>query len=461
MRQRAIIHHLMVVFALGRLALAFAHAESSPLQQVLDRAEPGDTIRVAGGVYHGRVVMTKRLALVGSGDAIIRGDGHGSVITVHADSCLVEGLIIENSGTNLMNDDSGIFVNARHVIVRNNELRDILFGIYMFKADSNLVAGNRIRGRGFLDPGQRGSGIHIWNSYYNHFRGNTITEARDGFYVQYARHTLIEDNTVYNLRYGLHYMYADSNIFLRNTFFQNVAGAAIMYSRNIVFRHNVFTLNRGFTSYGILFQDCHDMVADSNVVSDNMVGMFFEATTDNVFRNNIIALNDAALQMFQNSVNNTFTGNNFVGNLTPLLLEGKRTQTQWSNNGRGNYWSDYSGYDMDADGIGDTPMKIQNIFQYLEGQRPNLRLYLYSPASQALATAASAFPIIDVNSEADDFPLMRAVDLGSLPAVQAMARIHTPPFDHGRWSAIWFLMPVIGMCIAGVMYHHRVRKGNL
>lgn len=447
------------VVALFRLTFMCAHAESGLLQGMLDRAEPGDTIRLTGGTYHDRVEITKRVALLGSGDVIIRGDGHGSVITIHADSCLVEGLIVENSGTNLMNDDSGIFVNARHVVLRNNELRDILFGIYMFKADSNLVVGNRIHGRSALDPGQRGSGIHIWNSYYNLFRGNTITEARDGFYVQYARHTRIEENVVYNLRYGLHYMYADSNVFLHNTFFQNVAGAAIMYSRNIVFRHNVFTRNRGFTSYGILFQDCHDMVADSNVISDNMVGMFFEATTNNTFRNNVVALNDAALQMFQNSVGNTFTGNNFVDNLTPLLLEGKRTQARWSQDGIGNYWSGYNGYDMDADGIGDIPMKIQNVFQYLEGSHPNLRLYLYSPASQALATAASAFPIIDVNTEKDDFPLIRAIDLGSLPAVRAIARLH-PPSNRARWDTIVFLVPVIGISIVGIVYHRRMRKVN-
>lgn len=458
MKRPPIVQYLVIVFALFQLSFVRAHAESSSLQQILNRAEPGDTIRLAGGVYHGRIEITKRLSLLGGGDAIIRGDGHGSVITINADSCLVEGLVIENSGTNLMNDDSGIFVNARHVVVRNNELRDILFGIYMFKADSNLVDSNRIRGRSYLDPGQRGSGIHIWYSYYNHFRGNTIAEARDGFYVQYARHTVIEDNTVFNLRYGLHYMYADSNVFLRNTFFQNVAGAAIMYSRNIVFRHNVFTHNRGFSSYGILFQDCHDMVADSNVVSDNMVGMFFEATTDNLFRHNIIALNDAAIQMFQNSVNNTFTENNFIDNLTPLLLEGKTTRAQWSRGKRGNYWSEYNGYDMDGDGTGDIPMRIQNVFQYLEGQRPNLRLYLYSPASQALATSASAFPIIEVNSETDSFPLMRAVDLGSIPAVRAMAGVHITPPDSGKGNAIWYLMPVVGICIAGMMYHHRSRK---
>jgi len=139
--------------------------------------------------------------------------------------------------------------------------------------------------------------------------------------------------------------------------------------------------------------------------------MFFEASTNNVFRHNLIASNDVGLQMYQNSVANTFTENNFVDNLNPLALVGKRTETHWSQNGRGNYWSAYEGYDLDHDGVGDVPMKIQNVFDYLEGRSPNLRLYLYSPAAQALAAATKAFPIIAINQEADEHPLMRPVAL--------------------------------------------------
>jgi nitrous oxidase accessory protein len=298
--------------------------------------------------------------------------------------------------------------------VAENKLRDILFGIYLLGANNNAIIANRIVGRNELELGERGSGIHIWNSQHNRFIGNVITEARDGFYIQNANYTYIERNEVFNLRYGVHYMYADSNVFLRNKFYDNVAGAAIMYSRGITMRHNSFVRNRGFASFGILFQDCHDTIADSNVIADNVVGMFFEASTNNVFRHNIIAQNDVALQMFQNSERNTFTENNFIDNLNPLSLVGKRTLTHWSRNGKGNYWSAYDGYDLDHDGIGDVPMKIQNVFDYLEGQYPNLRLYLYSPASQALAAAAKAFPIIEINQEVDEHPLMRPVELAKL-----------------------------------------------
>jgi nitrous oxidase accessory protein len=115
--------------------------------------------------------------------------------------------------------------------------------------------------------------------------------------------------------------------------------------------------------------------------------------------------------MFQNSINNTFTENNFIDNLNLLTIVGKRTESHWSSGGKGNYWSSYDGYDMEADGIGDVPMKIQNVFNFLEGKNPNVRLYLYSPASQALAVSASAFPIIDLSVEIDNHPLISPADM--------------------------------------------------
>lgn len=408
---------LHILMTLSVMAWAQESAIVSPIQELIDRALPGDTIVVVEGTYVGDITIDKPLALIGIGRPVLRGSGRGSCIAISVSGCVVRGFVIERSGSDLMREDAGVLVRSDKNRIEENDLRDVLFGIYLLEADSNIVLRNSIVGRGHLEYGQRGSGIHIWNSYDNRFSGNVIRDSRDGFYIQYANRTSIDSNTVTDTRYGLHYMYADSNSFSYNRFSHNVAGAAIMYSKGIRFRHNVFSHNRGFASYGILFQDCHDVVADSNVIADNVTGMFFESSANNIFRHNIIAQNDLALQMFQNSAGNIFCGNNFMDNLSPLTIVGKQTGTRWSLDGTGNYWSSYGGYDLDADGTGDVPMKIQNAFNYLEGRTPNLRLYLYSPASQALAVAASAFPVIDINREVDDVPLIAPVDLRFMPAV--------------------------------------------
>jgi nitrous oxidase accessory protein len=381
------------------------------LQYRIDRAQSGDTVFVDGGTFTENITILTPLHLIGRQNPVLRGTGKGSIITILAPFCTIAGFTIQRSGNMLVNEDAGILVKSSQNSIHNNTISDVLFGIYLMQSDSNHISDNTITGRPKIDQGERGSGIHLWNSNYNVLERNTISDARDGFYIQNANHTLIQDNEVFNLRYGLHYMYADSNTFLRNTFRDNVAGAAIMFTRGIVMKHNIFLRNRGFASYGMLLQDCHYSIADSNIISDNVIGIFFESSTNNLFRHNIVARNDLGLEMFQNSIKNTFTENNFIDNLNPLTIIGKKTESRWSLNGKGNYWSSYTGYDLNNDNIGDVPMKIENVFSYLEGKNANVRLYLYSPASQALAVSARAFPILDVSGERDEHPLMQPVPL--------------------------------------------------
>lgn len=430
---------------------------TASLQSSIEMAAPGDTLMINAGTYDGNIVVRKPLVLIGRDTPVVRGEGKGSVVTIEADSCVLRGFAVQHSGPMLVNEDAGILVKSSYNLIEGNILRDVLFGIYLLSAHHNQILNNDVAGRRHLEVGQRGAGIHVWNSLHNRFIGNVVTDARDGFYIQNASHSRIVNNTCYNVRYGLHYMYADSNVFLHNTFHDNVAGAAIMYSRGIVMRHNVFSHNRGFSSFGILFQDCHDLVADSNVITDNVVGLFFEASTNNVFRHNVIAQNDLALQMFQNAINNTFTENAFVDNLSPLAIVGKRTESRWSVDGRGNYWSAYEGYDLDGDGIGDVPMRIQNVFHFLEGQNANVRLYLYSPASQALAAAAKAFPIIMINEEADEHPLMEPFDVRALPAVRKARDVRSSP-AHTESGKVWVAFPLIGLMALGLLYHRLGRR---
>ena len=403
------------------------------IQQAIDDAEPGDTIRVERGSYAGNVVLNKSLTLEGLGRPIIRGEGQGSVVTVTADGCTVRGFVIEHSGGMLEEENSGVLLKSNGNKIEQNELRDILFGVYLFASNDNVISDNFVRGRDSIEIGERGAGIHIWNSLRNTLTGNTILAARDGMYLQNASNSVIRGNRISDLRYGLHYMYSNDNIFEENIFENNVAGAAIMYSRRIQFRRNRFLHNRGFSSFGILFQDDEDILAEDNLIVDNAVGIFMESLRGSVFRRNLVAANDTAIEAFSSASENTFQLNNFIENLSPLWVIGKETSTHWNGPGSGNYWSEYDGYDLDADGIGDVPFKIQNVFEHLEGNYPRLRLYLLSPAAQALELAEKVFPIIEGSREFDHYPLMKPV---ALP-------IRMPDADHRKaYGGLSFLLPL-------------------
>jgi nitrous oxidase accessory protein len=380
------------------------------IREALRAAAPGDTIQVEGGVHVGNLLLDKTIKLEGAGRPVIRGDGVGSVITVTANSCTIRGFVIERSGGMLVDEDSGILLKSGGNRIEDNELRDVLYGIYLYRSDGNTVGSNVIRGRPLAGLGERGSGIHIWDSSHNTIEGNTISQVRDGMYLQNAHWSGIRRNRAFDLRYGLHYMFSNDNWFEDNVLHDNVAGAAIMYSRRIRFRGNVFLRNRGFSSFGVLFQDTYDCLAAHNLIADNAVGIFMEALRSSVFHHNLVAANDIAIQAFSNATGNVFHHNNFIHNLSPIHVVGRATGIRWSESGAGNYWSDYEGYDLDGDGAGDAPHRIQNLFERLEGNYPRLRLYFFSPASQALAFAERAFPVIEASREIDFAPLMKPVE---------------------------------------------------
>ena len=381
------------------------------IQEAVAAASTGDRVEVWGGVYEGNLVLDKRLTLEGVGRPVLRGTGQGSVVVVTANGCVVRGFRIEHSGGDLTREDSGILLKSGNNQVENNELGDVLYGIYLFGSRGNTLRRNVIRGREELESGERGAGLHLWNSHDNTIEDNVISVMRDGMYIQSCTGNEIRRNRVSDLRYGLHYMSSDRNVFEDNFFTNNVAGAAIMYSNRIEFRRNAFIHNRGFSSFGILFQDCSDLLAEENFIIDNATGIFIEALRQSTLRRNVIAENDVAIQMFSSADANVLTENNFVSNLSSLQLVGRGSTTKWALDGRGNFWSNYDGYDLDGDGTGDVAHKVQNVFEYMEGNYPRLRIYLSSPAAQALAMAEKTFPVLRGTTEVDPSPLTRAVKL--------------------------------------------------
>lgn len=407
----------LAVFAASTVAAATwtvgAGGEFTDLQEAINRAAAGDTIEVRTGTYSGNLVLDKSLTLAGTGKPVLRGSGSGSVITVLAPDCTIRDFRVEHSGGMLVYEDSGILLKSDGNRVVQNELSDVLFGIYLYHSNGNTLARNQIHGRKELGSGERGAGIHIWYSSHNTIDGNIITDMRDGMYFQNADQTVVRGNHVSDLRYGLHYMYSNDNTFEDNTFENNVAGAAIMYSHHIQFRRNAFVHNRGFSSFGILFQDSQDCLAEQNVITDNAVGVFMEALRNSRFERNLISANDTSIEAFASAEQNRFTRNNFISNLSPIRVIGRTSNAVWDEAGVGNYWSEYRGYDLDENGIGDVPFRIENMFEHLEGRLPRLRIYFDSPASQALTSAAEAFPILGAPAEYDRHPLMKPVDIGT------------------------------------------------
>ena len=345
---------------------------------VLRMISAGDTVFLQKGDYFENLVIEIPVVILGDSYPHIHGGFRGHTILIRAPRTVINGLQISESGTRLIEDFAGIYVKG---------------GNYA------QIINNRIEGRLDLIPEDRGNGIHLWNSNGNLLSENNISFARDGIYFSFAANTDVKNNHVHHVRYGLHYMYSDDNSFTDNIFEHNMAGAALMYSKRILFTRNIFAACRGFRAYGLLYQSVDYTESVDNLIIDNSRGVFFDNSNFNRFESNDVVDNDLALHLMGNGEENIIINNNFINNHSSLVVNNKNTKTQWNNEKQGNYWSGYQGYDLDGDGIGDVSHKLQNVFQILETDIPEIRLYLHSPAANILEMAELSLPILSLVTE--------------------------------------------------------------
>lgn len=442
------------------------------ISKAIEMSLPGDQIRVQPGVYEGQLIIDKPVELIGVDHPVIDGQGLGDTITIKADGVKLRGFEVRGSGRKIQNSDAGIKIFSSHNEVKENCLKDNLFGIYLNKASQNVLEGNEITGRqaqnklkeqkdmdvsenAGLHPtfeGESGDGIHLFSASGNRVSNNTIEKTRDGIYFNYAENNQLTGNRISYVRYGIHYMYSNDNIFEENRLTDNTAGAALMYSKNITFKNNVFAHNRGQRSYGLLFSTCDDSLAEGNVIIDNTRGAFFDVSLHNVFKNNLVASNDVGIDLISSSSDNLFVNNNLADNLQQVaMVAGSVGQDNlFAKNGQGNYWNDYSGFDLDRDGIGDIPYLSGDPFTFLMKKAPAVRLFLNSPAASALEFSEKMFPIIDIPMVKDEYPVVEPIPMPNPDLVNEFTAKRTSNKALGLYS-------VAMLFIAGLIFNRALR----
>jgi nitrous oxidase accessory protein len=105
------------------------------------------------------------------------------------------------------------------------------------------------------------------------------------------------------------------------------------------------------------------------------------------------------------SEGNTMSGNAFVRNRNQVKYVGTRN-LDWSSGGRGNYWSDNPGFDLDGDGIGDNPYRPNDLVDRVLWTTPQAKVLINSPAVQVIRWAQTQFPALLPGGVVDSHPLM-------------------------------------------------------
>jgi nitrous oxidase accessory protein len=399
------------------------------IADALKRAAPGDTIVVRGGVHRGPLSVAKPVQLLGEERPVIDGRGEGTVVRLEVPGTVLRGFTIRSSGIVLEREDVGVLAAAGDLVIEDNTIEDVLFGIYLRQAPRSRVRKNALRGKDLPLP-RRGDLIRLWYSHDVTIEGNTATGGRD-VVLWYSNHLKIRDNTISAGRYGLHFMYCDDAQVARNRLSGNLVGAFLMYSRRLDLHENWVAGNRGASGYGIGLKDMEDVQITDNVLAGNKVGLFLEHATGQ-FAHNLLADNDRGMVIYPSATGNAFQANTFLENREQVVIEGL-AGTMTGNLWRGNFWSDYRGYDVDGDGTGDRAYRPARLFERLSDGQPALRMFGDGPAAQAIDFAARVFPIFEPKPKfVDPSPRMRP-----LPAPLALAA----GGNAWRWWLLGALLP--------------------
>jgi nitrous oxidase accessory protein len=218
-------------------------------------------------------------------------------------------------------------------------------------------------------------------------------------------------------------MFSHMNRFERNVFTDNAAGAVIMNSRNVAITDNVFAWNAGSRSYGLVLQTATEPIVQGNTFVGNGIGAFFDNVIRGTFSDNLVAANWLGLELFANSEQTTVTENALIGNTFDVAGGGAAGAYTLCQEGRGNYWSAArDGYDLDGDGVLDTPHDASSPLAELALNRESLRPLLESPAAHTLGWAERTFPVFATAAAVDSCPRAlppRFAALRELPAAPA------------------------------------------
>lgn len=385
------------------------------LTLVLLAGGPQDTLRLAPGVHPGPLVISRPTVVLGAPGAVLRGDNHGTVLTILAPGSVVRDLEVEGSGRDPDHYDAGVKVAADSTILDHVTIRESLFGVYVEKSRGVHLTFITIVGRPGGREGDRGDGISLYDSRSIVAEHSEISWMRDGIYFSYSDSVVVRDNRVSHVRFGLHYMFSHENRFERNIFTDNAAGAVIMNSRHVSVIDNVFAWNAGSRSYGLVLQTASDPVVRGNSFVGNGIGVFFDNVIRGDFSDNLVAANWLGLELFANNENTAVVGNAIVGNTFDASGGGAPGAYTFCREGRGNYWGRAArdGFDLDGDGVLDAPHRASSPLAELALTRENLRPLLDSPAAHTLEWAERTFPVFAEASAVDSCPLARAPKMAS------------------------------------------------
>ncbi len=391
-----------------------ADGDYNTIGKAIEKSTDGDTLLISNGTYEeSEMLIDKQIVIIGDNYPRIKSKDGKKIFTITADSVTITKMELSDLERSFVEDRAAIDIDGGDYInIIDNEFNNTFFGIYLAKSKGSNIIGNVLKSDAVKEMNSANA-IHAWHSKKLTIKNNRVSGHRDGLYFEFCDNSVIENNhSKGNLRYGLHFMFSNFNVYKNNTFEENGAGVAVMYSDNIEMVGNKFVNNWGPTSFGLLLKEIKDSKIHNNLFYGNTKAIYGESAIRINIYNNDFVKNGWAMQMMSSSEQDTITYNNFIGNTFNISTnQNARNYNLYEKN----YWSDYSGYDLDKDGIGDVPHRPVKFFSQVLGFTPEAIILLRSFFIELLNFIENIVPVLTPDNLKDVKPMVKKIDNDSVP----------------------------------------------
>ncbi len=311
------------------------------------------------------------------------------------------GIMVCDDGSNTVRNNTcnyslrGIYVlNCNNNILQNNTCNFNDQGIYVYNGDQTTIVDNKLcynTARGiFLEASQShriagnlcvNNTRHIDMTFYGGYpiANNTCINGSFGISLRaFSTTTLVVNNTCINNDHSGIYLYqASYHLIINNTLDGNGRGIYIRASRYEDIINNTIISNIN----GTYFDNGDLCFVNENDFQNNMNGavLYSNSNSNNLANNTFSGTIDSCMRI-ESSVGNTITNNTLYGSNYGISIDNLSYSNSiiWNafidlitnaqdngtpNNFDYNYWFDYSGADVNNDGIGDILYYITGLGQ--------------------------------------------------------------------------------------------------
>ncbi|HIE46067.1 MAG TPA: nitrous oxide reductase family maturation protein NosD, partial [Flavobacteriaceae bacterium] len=144
----------------------------------------------------------------------------------------------------------------------------------------------------------------------------------------------------------------------------------------------------------------------SNLFEKNTIGINIDSCNRNKYKSNHLYNNGWAIKFQGASTYNFFQFNNFVNNSFDLSFKSSLKNNKFE----ANHWSEYRGYDLDKDGIGDVPHRPLKLFSFITTNTPDSVVLLRSLFVDIINFSEQVSPIFTPENLVDKKPIIKVID---------------------------------------------------